>query len=246
MASGHRGNAPAGVGGNKRGGNRRALAVVCIVSALVIVVACIVAGVLLLGRRGEQVVPQGDGDVPTTFGEVPTEEEIAEGEAEAEDELDAWIEDYLARSDVRETLDAASASISEAEAYAAFEERGFDASEVTVTYEDDGTYHDAEPISAGSDKRHPAYTLQFISESGEIWTVACYGDCFTAMPIGRNMTDDRVQTTLSEQETIVSYDSEVNVLYRLVPPSDDLTVHQVESVSASYLDSLSVEEVSEL
>lgn len=245
MASGHRGNAPTGVGGNRGSGNRRALAVVCIVSAFVIVAACIVAGVLLLGRGTESDSPKGD-DVPTIFGDVPTEEEIAEGEAEAEDELDAWIEDYLARSDVRETLDAASASISEAEAYAAFEERGFDASEVTVTYEDDGTYHDAEPISAGSSKRHPAYTLLYLSGNGEYWTVACYGDCFTAMPIGRNMTDDRVQTTLSEQETIVSYDSEVNVLYRLVPPSDDLTVHQVESVSASYLDSLSVEEVSEL
>lgn len=245
MALGHRGNGPTGVGGNRGGRGGRALAIVCIVSALVIVAACIVAGVLLLGRGAESAAPKGD-DTPTTFGDVPTEDEVDEGEAEAEDELDAWIEDYLARSDVRETLDAESASISEAEAYAAFEERGFDASEVTVTYEDDGTYHDAESISAGSSKRHPAYTLQFISESGEIWTVACYGDCFTAMPIGRNMTDDRVQTTLSEQETIVSYDSEVNVLYRLVPPSDDLTVHQVESVSASYLDSLSVEEVSEL
>ena len=234
MALGHRGNGPTGVGGNRGGRGGRALAIVCIVSALVIVAACVVAGMLLLGRGAEPAAPKGD-DTPTTF-----------GEAEAEDELDAWIEDYLARSDVRETLDADSASISEAEAYAAFEERGFDASEVTVTYEDDGTYHDAESISAGSSKRHPAYTLLYLSGNGEYWTVACYGDCFTAMPIGRNMTDDRVQTTLSEQETIVSYDSEVNVLYRLVPPSDDLTVHQVESVSASYLDSLSVEEVSEL
>lgn len=245
MALGHRGNGPTGVGGNRGGRGGRALAIVCIVSALVIVAACVVAGVLLLGRGAESAAPKGD-DTPTTFGDVPTEDEVDEGEAEAEDELDAWIEDYLARSDVRETLDAESASISEAEAYAAFEERGFDASEVTVTYEDDGTYHDAESISAGSSKRHPAYTLQFISESGEIWTVACYGDCFTAMPIGRNLERQGTPITFSEQDFVVSYDSEPNVLYRLVPPADELTVRTVQSVSADFLNSLSAEEVGSL
>ena len=233
--------------GKTRRGARRGLVVVCVIAGLVIVSSCVIAGALLLGRGGEPSgQPSSEGETPTTFGEVPTEEEVSEGERQAEAELDAWIEDYLARSDVRETLDASSAGLTESEAYEAFEARGFDAAEVTVTYEDDGTYHDAEPISAGSGERHPAYTLTYASANEEYWTVACYGDCFTAMPLGRNMTEDRVQTTLSEQETIVSYDSETNVLYRRVPPSEDLTVHQVDIVSASYLDSLSAEEVSAL
>ena len=81
MALGHRGNGPTGVGGNRGGRGGRALAIVCIVSALVIVAACVVAGVLLLGRGAESAAPKGD-DTPTTFGDVPTEDEVDEGEAE--------------------------------------------------------------------------------------------------------------------------------------------------------------------
>lgn len=221
-----------------RGRGRRGLLVVCVIAALVIVGAGVATAIVLLGRGSSNEGAQAT--------DTPSEQEIAAGEQEAQEELDAWIADYLARSDVRETLDASAAGLTEAEAYEAFAARGFDAASVVTTYEADGSYHEERAISASLAARHPAYTLTYASASGEYWVVACYGDCFTAMPLSRNMTEGKVTTTLSEQETVISYDSESNTLYRLVPPSDELTVHVVESVSASYLDSLSAEEVSAL
>lgn len=221
-----------------RGRSRRGPLVVCVIAALVIVGAAVATAIALLGGGS----PNEGAQAPDT----PSGQEIAAGEQEAQEELDAWIADYLARSDVRETLDASVAGLTEAEAYEAFSARGFDAASVVTTYEADGSYHEERAISASLATRHPVYTLAYASASGEYWAVACYGDCFTAMPLSRNMMEGKVTTTLSEQEAVVSYDSESNTLYRLVPPSDELTVHVVESVSASYLDSLSAEEVSAL
>lgn len=222
---------------------RRRWPVVAGAVAAAAVIACVAAAVLLRGGGGSTVTP--DGGLGGTTGE-PLATTTLDGVDTSE--TDAWVEDFLARSDVREQMRASDegACLTEAQAWEALSARGFDPSAAWTNYELDGSYHDDAAISEGSATAHPAYTLLYASAGGEYWSVTIYGDCVTASPLSRNLQEGAGTVLLSEQEGIVSYDSKSRTLYRLVPPADELTVRHVDGVSAAYLDGLTAEEVSAL
>lgn len=129
----------------------------------------------------------------------------------------------------------------EEEVIVALEERGFVDCTVTTEYSMDGTYSEASEISNSSSVKHPIYQTYYISKNKEVWVVAVIDGVIMANPVSYNMQSSESQITVSESETVTSYDRATNKFYKTVPNSDVMIVKVVEKIDADTLDELTVE-----
>ncbi len=132
----------------------------------------------------------------------------------------------------------------EAEAMTFFTNLKFGDYPITTEYSMDGTYYDAVDISADSTEKHPIYQTYYISENSDLWMVYLINDAIMATPVSYNMQSDlEVQVTISESDTVTSYDSVSNKFYETVPNDSALLVLTVEKIDAETLEQLTLEEI---
>lgn len=142
--------------------------------------------------------------------------------------------------DVNESED----TLTEAEAFSTFRERGFKDYPITTEYSADGNFNDAAEISSSSSERHPMYQTYYVSNSDEFWIVSLIGGDIVANPVSYNMqTASETQLIISESEIITSYDSSTNTYYRTVPNDSALLVRVVDKIDADTLDTLTMEKL---
>ena len=134
--------------------------------------------------------------------------------------------------------------LTEREAVRLMEERGFTQYPVTWEYDMDGNYQDERMASAVSETKHPMYSSEYISETGDVWSLLIIEDSLFAIPFSYNLgSGGGVQTTVSESETIVSYDSSSNCFYKTIPFVNVMKVEIVSQIDASTLNSFDSENI---
>lgn len=150
-------------------------------------------------------------------------------------------EETRSRCDVLETIEAADSAqtTSEADTAALFQERGFDASEVTAMYSMDGTYTGDMAVDADSETEHPLYNLIYVSGEEYLWMVYCCNGEFSAYPISYVLSETAAcEILVSETEYIMSYDSQTNCYYRMIPNENECVILQVSHIDRDTLDAL--------
>ena len=106
-----------------------------------------------------------------------------------------------------------------------------------IIYEDyrDGSYQEGE-ISE-SDETHPAYRTEFISEAGEYWSIEYINGQITAYPALFNLQEE-VPVILSEENTLMSYDSVKNAFFKTIPLASVLQIIVLDKIDASALEEI--------
>lgn len=136
----------------------------------------------------------------------------------------------------------AATTMSEKEAYAFLNDRGFGGGPITTSYSMEGAYFDPMEISDQSPTHHPTYETRFESDLGEIWTVSIIGMEITAYPLLFNLKSDReVALILAESEMVTSYDSTTKTFYKSMPKTSSLVVKRVEKVDQETLNGMTAE-----
>lgn len=135
-------------------------------------------------------------------------------------------------------------TLTEAESFSTFRERGFADYPITTEYSADGNFNDATEISSSSSAKHPMYQTYYVSDSDEFWIVSLIGGDIVANPVSYNMqSGSETQLIVSESEIIMSYDSGTNTYYKTVPNDSALIVRVVDKIDADTLDTLTIEEL---
>ena len=120
-------------------------------------------------------------------------------------------------------------------------QRGFDQYDITYNYSKDGKYID-EQKATNTKTKHPVYQTMYVASSGEMWSIIVTGNSIIANPVSYNLDmNAEVQTVISENETVVSYDSKNNEFYETIPKSSELVVKVVNRIDTTTLDSLTEE-----
>jgi len=126
-------------------------------------------------------------------------------------------------------------------------ERGFVDYPITTEYSMDGVYHDETAINASSSEKHPMYQSNFVSASGDLWTIFVVNGVVMANPVFYNMQSDfGVQLIISESESVFSYDGTTNMFYETIPSKSELIVKVVEKIDVETLGSLTIEAIDAL
>lgn len=134
--------------------------------------------------------------------------------------------------------------LTESEAVASLEERGFWDMPITSEYNIEGVYHDEEEISADSDAKHPMYNTYYVSRNDEVWVISVIDGNVMAVPVSYNLQSMRgVQLVIAESETVTSYDSVTNQFYKNIPNEAILLVKVVDRIDAETLNALTVEAI---
>ena len=157
-------------------------------------------------------------------------------------ELDAEAY-YASFADVRDTVSAKESKSmrSEKEVAASFAARGFTGPIQAV----DGDA--VREISSASDDRHPIYTVTFVTDSGDVWSITEINGVISAEPVSfyeENALDARY--ALAESKYLMGYDPVTNVFYKLVPNGTDWIVKTVDQIDAETLSDLNAWEVKDL
>lgn len=135
-------------------------------------------------------------------------------------------------------------TLTEAESFSTFRERGFKDYPITTEYSADGNFNDATEISSSSSAKHPMYQTYYVNDSDELWIVSLIGGDIVANPVSYNMQSaSETQLIVSESEIITSYDSSTNTYYKTVPNESALIVRVVDKIDADTLDILTIEEL---
>ena len=120
-------------------------------------------------------------------------------------------------------------------------QRGFDQYDIIYNYSKDGKYID-EQNATNAKTKHPVYQTMYVTSSGEMWSIIVTGNSIIANPVSYNLDmNAEVQTVISENETVVSYDSKNNEFYETIPKSSELVVKVVNRIDTTTLDSLTEE-----
>lgn len=146
-----------------------------------------------------------------------------------------------ARCQVLDTIEAAGSNqtMSEADTAALFAERGFNALEVTTMYSMGGTYFDERQIDDSSATLHPLYSVFYVSNDNYLWMVYCCNGEFSAYPITYVFSDKATcEVLVSETEYVMSYDSETNCFYKIIPNDGECDIVEVSRIDSDTLDKL--------
>lgn len=149
---------------------------------------------------------------------------------------------------VLETIDVKESgqSMTEAEVATYFQERGFGSSEVTTMFSMDGTYIDEEIIDEKSEIEHPLYSGIYVSNENFYWMIYYCNGFFSAEPLSYNLNDTTLcEVLISETDYIMSYDSDTNCFYKIIPDEKECIVIEVSQINAETLDILASRELGE-
>lgn len=105
-------------------------------------------------------------------------------------------------------------------------DKGF-TGEITTNYSIDGEYSSNKVIGE-TDEKHPTYQLMFMTDT-KVWSVLVQGKQICATQVGQSVI-------YSEDKYLVSYDSQLNSFYEIIPTS--VSIKTVDEISAIYLASL--------
>lgn len=138
-------------------------------------------------------------------------------------------------------------TLTETEAIALLQDRGFDQYKITSDFSADGTFIDETEAVEGKASKHPMYQTVYVTEAGNAWSVYVVDGEVFANPLFYNLESGlESELLISETETLTSYDSETNTFYVTVPKSSGAIVKTVNSIDADTLDELTVEEIDNL
>ncbi len=189
-------------------------------------------------------------DIPV-ISDILNKEEITEEGDDEEDDITLedledidLAEEVLNSSEVLATIKVtiSDQTTTEKDTVELFNERGFDASQVTSSYTIDGTYYSEEVIDETSTTYHPIYSLLYMSEDDYYWYVYCIDGEFFAYPTSYILSHtDESETYVSESEYIISYDSYTNYYNRIIP--NDSNIITVDEINAETLDELATKEL---
>lgn len=179
-------------------------------------------------------------DIMNHYGIISEENDMLADSIEELEDLNLG-EATRARCQVLDTIEASESNqtMSEADTAALFAERGFDAFEVTTTYSMDGTYFDEQKIDDSSATHHPLYSVFYISDDNYLWIVYCCKGEFSAYPISYVFSDKATcEVLVSETEYVMSYDSETNCFYKIIPNDGECDIVEVSRIDSNTLDKL--------
>lgn len=118
---------------------------------------------------------------------------------------------------------------------------------VTYDYDIDGSYKQKTQIDNKSSAKHPQYTLTYMTENGDYWTVSVCNNCITAYPVTYNLEHNSgAEVIIAESGSITAYDSASNCFYETIPKQNALTVKQIPAVTAQALEQLTAQEIDKL
>ena len=206
----------------------------------IVIVAIVVVVAVAGGLIARQLMPQGS-----------TGSSVASGSSASDNDpvvAEATLPEQLQGSQVISVTPANESPNIETEDQVAqvLSARGFDGKTATTDYDMDGNLQDTTQISGGSSE-HPTYDLEYISSSGDLWTIMVYNGQVMANPVTYNVnSSNSVQTIISESQSVTSYDGETNTFYLTIPTSSQLIVKTVPQIDAKTLDSLTSEGIDAL
>lgn len=125
-------------------------------------------------------------------------------------------------------------------------ERGFEMFPITTNYNLEGEYIGSEEITEISTK-HPSYQTFYQTKNEEIWTIFVVNGVIMANPVSYNLQSKlNAQVIISENKSVVSYDSTTNMFYETIPDKSALIVKQVKQINAETLEGLDIEGIDKL
>ena len=135
--------------------------------------------------------------------------------------------------------------MSESEAYALLNERGFIDLPITYTHSSDGQYVGKTEVSQNSQNKHPLYQTNYLSSDNNVWTVYIINGNIFAFPASFNL-DSNLETEIlvSESDYLTSYNDAVNKFYVTIPKNNSAIVKTISQINAENLDKLTSEELS--
>lgn len=137
--------------------------------------------------------------------------------------------------------------MTESEARALLNERGFVDFPVVYQYEMDGEYIAEHEASEGSAQKHPMYHTYYLSKNRVLWTVYVVNGDVVAFPASINLDSGRsVEVLVTEANTLTSYDDEMNKFYITIPYSSMAVIKTVDNIDSDTLDGLTIEELGNL
>lgn len=138
-------------------------------------------------------------------------------------------------------------AMTETKAFSVKNERGFKLDMLTEYDMLGNQLSEDRVISGFSTDKHPSYYTNYVSATGEQWTIFINEDRFLAYPVTYNMNSGSEKVTvISEKKSIINYDVLDNVYYEVIPDGTETVVKVVSSINASTLDKLTKEEIDRL
>lgn len=154
---------------------------------------------------------------------------------------------FKENGEIISTIDANDSKVvmTEKEAFNSITDRGLGELTITTDYLMNGNHlDDPLEIDGNSSEKHPAYMGQYISTSGEYWSILIYNGTIMAYPLSYNLQEDiEVAAVISESDTIMSYDNMSNTFYETIPNNATLKVIKVDKIDAQTLNKLTVKEI---
>ena len=134
----------------------------------------------------------------------------------------------------------------EKEAIDLLKKRGFKDFSIITNYDMEGNYIDSKEITESSTK-HPSYETYYQTKDGYLWTIFVANGVVMANPVTYNLQSKLdAQVIISENESVVSYDSTTNMFYETIPDKSALIVKRLKQIDAESLGKLNNEGIDKL
>ena len=135
--------------------------------------------------------------------------------------------------------------MSEKEAYDFLIKRGFKEPKLEFSYDMDGNliyYNDDDEndIEENSSNKHPMYNYYYFTEDEkEMWNIYIVEDQIYAYPVIYNNEKAKVDTIISETNSLTSYDGNLNHYFVEIPDKNEIKVLKVKRIDKKTLDNYS-------
>jgi len=128
----------------------------------------------------------------------------------------------------------------EKDAAANLTSRGFTQMEITAEYTMNGDYYTEAEVSKDGKTKHPAYNTYYITSQNQAWYITeINGRVFAAPSFYNASNSDGVYVIVSETDSMISYDSETNSFYELVPfNTSGIRIITVDRIDSDALEAL--------
>ncbi|MBQ6380932.1 MAG: hypothetical protein IJJ41_04960 [Clostridia bacterium] len=118
---------------------------------------------------------------------------------------------------------------------------------ITYEYGMDGSYEEKTPVDNSSLDKHPQYTVVYMAQSGDYWTITVSNGSVTAYPVSYNLEHNSgAEVILAETDSVTAYDNQTNSFYELIPKPSVLVLKQIPAITAEALERLTAEEIDKL
>ena len=137
--------------------------------------------------------------------------------------------------------------LSESQVYDILTQRGFVDDDIVTDYFMDGQFEDDMIISPNSSEKHPIYQTYYVASNEDIWSILIVNNTIIASPVSYNTEHlTEVPITLSETDSITSYDSTTNKFFVNKPNETVMRIKKVQQIDSATLDRLTKEEIDKL